>query len=314
MAIRLTPFSDSDREAVLRLWKKALPLDAVSMETLETRVLLDDNFDRQTFLLAKEGAETMGFVLGLVGRRLPLGDADPKGTRAWITAFAVFPDSRLPEIGGMLLAELEDRFRKAGKNDCLVSTYPPGYFTPGIDRKAYPALFNFLQGHGYAVEKEAISMDAPIVLFQVSQKVVELEGRLRDDGIQVREFRREDLLGFLDFLEASMPTDWVRVERANLRKIPDGGFHPYQITVATHGDAIVGYCQFEGSHFGPFGVSDSYQGRGIGTVLLARTLERMREHNYHDAWVMWTDDVAAKVYEKFGFQPTRRFSVLRKNL
>ena len=32
-------------------------------------------------------------------------------------------------------------------------------------------------------------------------------------------------------------------------------------------EKVVGYCQFEGSHFGPFGVAKDFQGRGIGTVL-----------------------------------------------
>jgi len=111
-----------------------------------------------------------------------------------------------------------------------------------------------------------------------------------------------------------MPSDWVSVERRNLRKIAEGGFHQEQVMVVTKGDDIIGYCQFEGSHFGPFGVSDAFQGRGIGTVLLARTLERMRQEGYHDAWVMWTDDIAAKVYGKFGFKETRRFALLKKNL
>ena len=157
-------------------------------------------------------------------------------------------------------------------------------------------------------------MDAPIVHFEVPPKVNEIEKKLSAEGITVRTYRRADLLQFLAFLEQSMPTDWMRVERANLRRIPDGGFRPDQVTVVTKGEEIIGYCQFEGSHFGPFGVSDEYQGRGIGTVLLARTLERMRSNGFHDAWVMWTDDVAAKVYAKFGFRETRRFAIMKKRI
>lgn len=314
MAITLHPFTDNDRSDLLDLWGKALPLDALTVETLETRVLLDENFDRRTFLLAKEGTRTVGFILGMVGGKLPLGDADPDGSRSWITAFGVHPQARYPEVGAQLLGRLEQEFRGMGKRETLISPYPPGYFTPGIDRAAYPALFELLHAKGYSTEKEAISMDAPLVLFQVSEKVVELERRLGESGIRIREFRREDLLKFIGFLESTMPTDWVRVERANLKKISTGGFHPSQITVATHADDIIGYCQFEGSHFGPFGVGDAFQGRGIGTVILARTLERMRHRGSHDAWVMWTDDVAAKVYAKFGFRETRRFAILKKIL
>jgi GNAT superfamily N-acetyltransferase len=157
-------------------------------------------------------------------------------------------------------------------------------------------------------------MDASIVLFEVPETIRQRQEQLFHDGIAIRPYRRTDLVNFLDFLERSMPTDWMRVERANLRKIGSGGFRTDQVTIVVAGDEVIGYCQFEGSHFGPFGVSEAYQGKGIGTVLLARTLERMRTLGYHDAWVMWTDDIAAKVYQKFGFKETRRFSLLKKDL
>jgi len=312
--MNISSYSEIDRRAVLDLWARVLPLDAVTEDVFETRVLLDENFDPSTFLLAHDGTRLAGFVLGICPRRLSMGDADPDGTRAWVTALGVDPSGVLPEIAGALLDRLEGHFRSLGKCEILFSTYPPGYFTPGIDRDAYRPLLDLLLSRGYAEIKQALSMDAPIVLFQVPESVIALEARLHTEGISVRPYRRTDLVAFLGFLERTMPTDWVRVERANLRNISAGTFSPEYITVVTHAGGIIGYCQFEGSHFGPFGVSDAFQGRGIGTVLLARTLERMRHHGYHDAWVMWTDDKAAKVYRKFGFKETRRFSILRKEL
>ena len=314
MRMTISPYAESNRRAVLDLWARALPLDAVTEAAFETRVLLDDNFDPSTFLLAHDGPRLAGFVLGMYPRRLPMGDADPDGTRAWITALGVDPSGVLPEIAGVLLDTLEGQFRSLGKRDILVSTYPPGYFTPGIDRDAYRPLLGLLVSRGYVEIRQALSMDAPIALLRVPESVIALEARLRTDGITVRPYQRTDLLDFLGFLEQSMPTDWVRVERTNLKKISSSTFPAEHITVVTHAGNIIGYCQFEGSHFGPFGVSEAYQGRGIGTVLLARTLERMRHHGYHDAWVMWTDDKAAKLYRKFGFRETRRFSILRKEL
>jgi mycothiol synthase len=314
MNLTITPYSDAAREELLQLWAASLPLDAITVETLETRVLLDENFDPQTFLLARAGDELAGFVLGIHAKRMPLGDADPDGTRCWITALGVHPNHDGQAIGNALLTEVETRFRALGKRECRVAGYPPGYFTPGIDINANKAVLELFRSAGYEVFHEALSMDAPIVLFTVPEKTVAMEQQLRNDGIEIRYYRRTDLVRFMEFLEQSMPSDWVRVERRNLRKIVEGGFHPEQVVLVTKGDAIIGYCQFEGSHFGPFGVSDAYQGRGIGTVLLARTLERMRQEGFHDAWVMWTDDVAAKVYGKFGFKETRRFAMLRKTL
>lgn len=314
MSISITPYTDKDRDALLELWSKALPLDAITVDTFETRVLLDENFDPQTLLLARSDGNLAGFVLGVYAKRMALGDADPDGNRCWITALGVHPRERMGEIGGALLSEAEKKFKSLGKRECRVSSYPPGYFTPGIDLRAYKDYLGLFTSSGYEIFHEALSMDAPIVLFTIPDKTLEIQSGLRKDGIEIRPYRRTDLVQFMEFLEKSMPSDWVRVERRNLRKIVEGGFHPEQVTVVTKDGEIIGYCQFEGSHFGPFGVSDAYQGRGIGTVLLARTMERMRQEGYHNAWVMWTDDVAAKVYGKFGFTETRRFALLKKAL
>ena len=314
MSVSITPYSDAAREELLRLWSAALPLDAITVDTLETRVLLDENFDPETFLLARSNGTLVGFVLGIHAKRMHLGDADPEGDRCWITALGIHPESNVKELGGLLLSEVEKKFKKLGKKECRISGYPPGYFTPGIDIRAYKQYLDLLTFHGYEVFHEALSMDAPIVLFAVPEKTIGIEKTLNSDGIEIRSYHRNDLVRFMNFLEQTMPSDWVRVERRNLRKIVEGGFHPEQVMVVTKGDDIIGYCQFEGSHFGPFGVSDAFQGRGIGTVLLARTLERMRQEGHHDAWVMWTDDLAAKVYGKFGFKETRRFALLKKNL
>jgi len=314
MTLSLSEYEDGARGKILDLWARALPFDVPTEGIFESRVLLDDNFDPACFLLAYEGDRLEGFVIGYVARRVPLGDADPHGTKSWITVIAVNPDANLAAVGDALLGELEQRFAGWGKTECSISNYPPAYFTPGVDKHASATLLRYLEARRYVPFHEALSMDAPIVQFHPSQAVQEKELALRAGGIEIRAYRRTDLVKCLGFLERSMPTDWVKVERRNLRKMTEGSFHPEQITVVTHAGEIIGYCQFEGSHFGPFGVSEAFQGQGIGTVLLARTLERMRCAGHHDAWVMWTDDLAAKVYGKFGFRETRRFVLLKKQL
>jgi GNAT superfamily N-acetyltransferase len=314
MSLTIKPFTDTDRAAILELWQRALPLDAITLDTFESRVLLDENFDPDTLLLASRGGVLKGFVIGTYARHIALGDADPQKTRSWITIIAIDPAEDLPVVGGVLLDELELRFRNLGKNECWVSTYPPGYFTPGIDVRNSPQLLEFLEARGFGRQREALSMDAPIAAFTLPAALKEKEIELAKVGIVIRVYRREDLLEFLTFLNATMPTDWVQVERRNLRKLSEGGFSEDQITVVTQDEKIIGYCQFEGAHFGPFGVSTEFQGRGIGTVLLGKTIERMRTHDHHCAWVMWTDDAAAKVYRKFGFIETRRFAILKKAL
>jgi GNAT superfamily N-acetyltransferase len=112
-----------------------------------------------------------------------------------------------------------------------------------------------------------------------------------------------------------MPGDWVRHAREILQEIARGRGHVDQFTIAVSDGELVGYCQFDGEHFGPFGVRTGLQGKGIGTALMARCLQTMRAHGLHHAWVLWTSDEAAdRVYRRFGFQETRRFAVMRREL
>ncbi len=320
MEISITPISNRDIEGVLKLWNKVLPLDAVTLDSLEARVLLDENFDENTFVIAKEDDRVVGFIVGTYARRVPLGDHDPKGDRCWITALGVEPEYQKQGVAAKMLASLFEKFKTLGKRECYIATYAPGYFVPGIDIKEYSEAISFLKKSGFEETYRPLSMDTQLPLFKVTLEAEEKEKRLLEDGIAIRPYTRNDLLSFMKFLESNMPADWVRVSRANLRDLTRGIFQVDQIFIAVAEGAdrkeseVIGYCQFEGAHFGPFGVADKYQGKGIGTVLLGRTLERMRAKGYHNAYVLWTDDVAAKVYSKFGFKETRRFAVLRKSI
>lgn len=318
MEISTSPVSGSDTKSILELWNRVIPLDAITLDTLESRVFLDENFDENTFLIAKDAGKPVGFMVSAYAGRVPLGDHDPDGDRCWITAFGVDQAYRRRGIATGMLSGLLDKYRQMGKKECFVATYAPGYFVPGIDVQEYPSAVAFLGKHGFRETYRPLSMDSPLALFKVTAELQEKEKRLGENGISIRPYERRDLFPFLKFLDANMPSDWVRVSRSNLRDLTRGIFQPDQVFIAVspgpQGDEVIGYCQFEGAHFGPFGVASKYQGKGIGTVLLGRTMERMRARGLHNAYVLWTDDTAAKVYSKFGFKETRRFMVMRKSI
>jgi GNAT superfamily N-acetyltransferase len=86
------------------------------------------------------------------------------------------------------------------------------------------------------------------------------------------------------------------------------------LLVARRGDAVVGYAQHRAERFGPFGVDPSLRSRGVGRVLLARTLVEMLKRGYQAAYFLWTSDNAARLYAQCGFHEVRRFAVLKKVL
>ncbi|MDQ3655231.1 MAG: GNAT family N-acetyltransferase, partial [Chloroflexota bacterium] len=84
--------------------------------------------------------------------------------------------------------------------------------------------------------------------------------------------------------------------------------------IAEEHGRIIGYAQSRGERFGPFGVDETYRGRGIGAVLLSTTLLAMRARGFHCAWFLWTSDRAAKLYREHGFEEVRRFQLMAKAL
>ncbi len=193
----------------------------------------------------------------------------------------------------------------------LIAPYTPNYFVPGVDVERYAEGLAFLQKRGFEVVSRPLSMDANIVCFDYAPWA-EREARLQREGIAVRSMGPADIPGLLKLLEDHMPGDWLRHARELLLDISKGLGDHEQFTVALREGEVVGYCQFEGEHFGPFGVRTDMQGRGIGTVLLGQCLRTMQRKGLHNAWVLWTsDELAERVYGKFGFRETRRFAVLR---
>lgn len=311
--VKVRGYRSPDGEQLLALWNVALPYDPIDRRTFHRKVLLDANFDPEGLLVAEVEGQLVGFCLGLV-RRVPLEKVGLEPERGWITAFGVHPVWRGQGVGTMLLERALRWFQEAGRSEVLISPYTPNYFVPGVDERHYADGLAFFRRHGFEVIARPLSMDANIVLFDATP-YAEREERLREQGIEVRTLRPHEVPDLMAFLRAHMPGDWVRHARDLLLDITKGLGDYDQFLIAVADGEIVGYCQFEGEHFGPYGVRSDMQGQGIGTVLMAQCLQTMRRKGLHHAWVLWTsDETARKVYSRFGFQETRRFAILRKRL
>lgn len=314
--VYIRPYLDQDLQPLLELWSYALPLDAVTRDEFERRVILDVNREPDSLLLAfdKEDGPPIGFILCLILRR-PIEETGLLENRGFITVFGVRPDLRRQGIGTTLIRKAEEFFRARNRTEIVLAPYTPNYFVPGVDKERYVSGIDFLKKHGFVEFNEAIAMDAPIGTFEIDAKTLETERRLKHEGIVIETFSRDWMAEYLEFMKADMPGPWVEDARRNLIDLTRGFFCEDSILVARDQGRIIGYCQYEGQHFGPFGVVDGYQGRGIGSVLLARTLYQMRIRGNHVAYVLWTGERAAQgVYGRLGFTVSRRFAVMSKNL
>lgn len=314
----LRPYRDTDLQSLLELWARALPLDATTRDEFERRVVLDVNREPDSLLLAfdREGGDAapIGFIHGVVLHR-PIEQTGLLENRGFITVFGVDPARQRHGVGAALLQKAEEFFRARNRKEIVIAPYTPNYFVPGVDKERYASGVSFLKKHGFEEFVEAIAMDAPIGTFEIDPKTLATENKLRTEGVTIEIFSRDWMAEYLDFMRKDMPGPWLEDARRNLIDLTHGRFNADSILVARDHGKIIGYCQYEGQHFGPFGVVDGYQGRGIGSVLLARTLYQMRLRGNHCAFVLWTGERAAQgVYGRLGFTVSRRFAVMRKAL
>jgi mycothiol synthase len=312
--VTIRPFEGTDTAHLIELWNAALPFDGIILDIFERKVILDANRERDSLIVAETDGQLAGFVLALVIRK-PIENVGFREDSGFITAIGVHPKHRRQAIGKQLLERALEFFKARNRQFVYVAPYTPNYFVPGIDKDNYPEGIELLKSFGFEEYYTAISMDAPIAKFTLSDDVLEKEQALAAEGITIRPYSRADLVPYLEFMNHYMPGPWLEDARRNLLDLTRGLFEEDAIFLVLKDSRIIGYCQYEREHFGPFGVIDEFQGKGIGSVLLARTLYQMRLKGYHSAWVLWTGEQAAKgVYARLGFTITRRFAIMKKAL
>ncbi|MGQ9455024.1 MAG: GNAT family N-acetyltransferase [Armatimonadota bacterium] len=312
-SITIRDYENSDIHKVVDLLNRCMVADPITSETFQRKVLLDPNFDRRGALLAVDGEKVVGFILGIV-RKYRLEDAPPDFDRSWITLIAVDVKYRRQGIGRSLVGRVEDWFRENNCRTTFVSSYAPNYFIPGIDVNAYADALEFFKSLRYVEVYRPLAMDANLVHLKTPEWVIEKESQLRDT-VTIEPLRPELILPLLEWMKVEFAGDWQRFAREAITKITTGEFRPDNIWIAHESGRIIGYCQHDNNgRFGPFGVSASERGKGVGAALLFKCLHAMRAKGFHNAWFLWTDDKVARLYSQAGFVETRRFALLKKEL
>ncbi|HYG57925.1 MAG TPA: GNAT family N-acetyltransferase [Symbiobacteriaceae bacterium] len=303
-------FRPEDQVTLLEIWADTLYRDPVSPDRFRTMVLLDPNHDPESLLVAEVDGQPVGLLIG----RVQKGHTEVSYIRdkAYITAMFVAPQYQRQGIGSQLLEHALNWFRSQGKKTVLVSPYPytRHYFFPGVDVDAYAGGYQFLKRHGFEDGSHQAWMSMKLLDFRIPPEIVALEARLKTEGIRVQPFAPRYLTGLLGFLNRVFPGDWPALIRERVeRKVDDD-----ETWIVLDGETVVGYAQFEQERFGPFGVSDDYRGRSIGTVLFYRTVQRMKAKGRKSLWLAWTGGAAQRFYERHGLTVDRDQVIIKKEL
>jgi mycothiol synthase len=312
MDIKIRTLQGEDVKEVVAIWNRALKRDPMTLGRFVASILADADYrpgpDSGFFVAEKEG-RPVGFLRAII-RYWPNDRVGTEPEDGWIPVMAVDPDYQRKGIGRALVAQAIDFFREHNRKRIFVcgnTGSAPGYIFPGVDKDAYAGALKLFEGAGFVVDHEPVAMMREIVDFDVE----EFEKTAWEKGkeVQVESLSTERIQDFFDFLAREFPGDWNIVARM---KVKSGAMD--EILIALLDGKVVGYCQWEGEHFGPFGVGEGARNQRVGAKLFTEAVKRIRQVDGRIVWFNWADEGAARFYRRFGLGVTRRFSILRKDL
>lgn len=310
LPISIRPFESDDFSILVALWNRTMVADPVTEQRLLVDFLLDPHFDQSGLLIAVEGSNLRGFVLGLAAKAaLPSDNAANTGV---IVGIGVDSDLRRQQIGTQLLAQLEASWRERGVTSVQVGPWIPGYLTPGVDETAYPGASGFFASLGYTTGGKPVSMRALLTDYIPVEGVEVIAATLTGKCVDIRAAVTSDAIPLLRFAEEHFP-HWVNYVRGNMRELVTAN-DASTLHIAVSKEEVIGFALTNGERFGPFGVNESWRGQGVGAVLLSRALCSMRAANVHAAYFLWTGDHTARLYGRHGFEIVRRFTMTRKEI
>jgi ribosomal protein S18 acetylase RimI-like enzyme len=254
-----------------------------------------------------------------IHRKVPLPHTPLDSDRGYITLFGV--DERLRRQGhaSRMFDAAEQYLRVEGAKKALVSPYAPGYFWPGVDVERYTAAVAFLMSRGYKEIVRPLAMETQLSTLArpewLRQKISDLKADPAT-SVEIREYH-PDLAPFIhEFMVEDFPGDWERWVRDAALDIHAGRSKSDRLMFAWDNatNTVVGMVHWNNERFGPVGTSPRVRGRGIGAWLTFEALEHMRAAGKPVAWFLWTDDKTAELYKQAGFQETRRFVIMAKDL
>lgn len=307
----IRPYRPADEGSLLSIWNATVWADPIDAVIWRGRYLTDPNFRRDTCLMAEMNGRVVGFLLGFISR-VVVQVTQAGDQPCWIVSMGVSADVRRRGIGGDLFGRFELAARDQDCSSILIGPYVPSYIAPGIDTCSYPESLGFLDAMEAEEIARPLSMKASLTARRFPD-VLEDGVQLSQDDLSIRSALSEDFLPCLEFVRREFP-EWIEDVSHVIRSMHGADHRSVSLHVAVRAERCIGFSLSRAERFGPFGVDPREREHGVGGRLLEATLAAIRTRGFHTAWFLWTNDRAARLYQRAGFEEVRRFSLRRKDV
>lgn len=307
-------FKQNLEEQVVDLWNKTLTADIVSLDKFRKQILYDDNFDPELALVALDGEEVVGFILGMK-RKIPYLERGLEPTRGWINLMFVKKEYQRQGMGEKLVGIVEGKLQEMGAQRITLAAYSPNYFFPGIDIENYKSAVDFFEKMGYIGGEEVYSMSKDLHGFYMGEKVLEKKRVAEEAGFIFRNYKNSDALALLEFAKVNFGGGWKR--NALLSMQAKEAENCIFLVLDKEGE-IVGFAmrKIDGNpmRFGPIGVKADVRNYGIGGILFECMQQEMASKGVYHLYFVSTDVPGRRFYERHGVKVFRTYRAYDKNV
>jgi GNAT superfamily N-acetyltransferase len=305
-------YQGGDAEKLCDLWNLCLPQDQINLDNFYYRIIYDVNFDPGKLLIAEEDSEFLGFIYA-VKRRVPDEVAGMEPEQGWIAAMGTKPARCGQGIGKALLARGEEELIKEGAKRIDVGPYTTNYICPGVDKENYASGVRFFTGNGYVEEHRSCSMHMNLRGFKIPDRYIEKKKALADLGYRFKAFEPRDAPDLFAFLRENF-IQWLPDVR---RSILAGRAEKTLILARDKQEKTAGFVlrAMDGTaeRFGPFGITPSLQGIGLGSVLFHEMIENMITSRIFYTYFLWGDGRNPEIYGSWGMKAYRTYAMLHRD-
>jgi GNAT superfamily N-acetyltransferase len=301
-----------DRPLLERLWEVALgpvwPLLPGGLDLVREGIVAERPRSGGPGVAAPEAQAPGGGTAG--SEALGMVAVDPAGS---IPLLLVDPAHQHRGVGTRLLEAGLERLGALGAATAGLGSGGDDYLWPGVPDDL-PAATGFFAARGWRFDHTVTDLTADLRGYQAPAWVGERPGRA---GVSLRVMAERDRAQVLAFEAATFP-DWVVwFERL-----------PASVLVARdRAGAVVGTLLFSGppgatiyepmlgrdaGTIGCVGVAAAARGAGVGSAMVARASELLRDTGTGACHIGWT--VRERFYARLGYVPWRRYHMARRAL
>ena len=283
--MKIVKFSEELLKPVAKLCRQNMELDIMPDFLLREKTFGDPDYDREhTLVSLDENQIPVGFIQGVIRKR-----NDEK--IGYIKLLCVDSNQRRQGIASALFNEIERKFIQTKVNRIRVYESYPNYFMPGVD-PFYTEAVCFFERKGFKKFKDTANLKVDLLVNNFNTEKEEAE--LLKENIIFRRAAIDEKEKILKWADEKFPIWHFEVEESFKN-------NPVTLFITEAAGEVKAFCAHEVNNkgtgwFGPMGTDDSLRGKGIGGVLLKKSLGDLKEMGFVNATIPWVGPIPFYMY------------------